>query len=186
MKRPPKPAPAFTLRPGESITFVLPVVPRTKKNSRTHVRKRAKTGNIITVPLPSEAYKTMEGQIVMWARTSLAVNANNLPRLTANGNPCRAERLFLAQPLNCCAIFYREKDLGDAVGYYQGLADALEAAGVVADDKWIRQWDGSRLRKDAKRPRIEVTLRALTQEELERKSEHDDERCPTCGRTDGE
>ena len=39
---------AFTLRPGESITFALPVTPRTKKNSRTHVRKRAKTGNMIT------------------------------------------------------------------------------------------------------------------------------------------
>ena len=161
MKRPPKPAPAFTLRPGESITFVLPVVPRTKKNSRTHVRKRAKTGNMITVPLPSDAYREMEGQIVMWARTSLATDANKSLVLDRNNKACRAERLFLAQPLNCCAIFYREKDLGDAVGYYQGLADALEAAGVVADDKWIKRWWGSDLAKDGMRPRIEVTLTAI-------------------------
>lgn len=160
-KRPPKPPPAFTLRPGESITFVLPVVPRTKKNSRTHVRKRAKTGNMITVPLPSEAYKTMEGQIVMWARTSLATDANKSLVLDRNNKACRAERLFLAQPMNCAAIFYREKEIGDAVGYYQGLADALEAAGVLADDRWLVQWDGSRLRRDANRPRIEVTLTAI-------------------------
>jgi hypothetical protein len=160
MKRP-KPASAFTLRTGESITFVLPVTPRTKKNSRTHVRKRAKTGNMITVPLPSDAYREMEGQIVMWARTSLATDANRSLVFDRNNKACRAERLFLAQPINCCAIFYRDADRGDAVGYYQGLADALEAAGVVADDKWIKQWDGSRLAKDAGRPRIEVTLTAI-------------------------
>ena len=76
---------AFKLRPGESITFVLPVTPRTKKNSRVH----------------------------------------------------------------------------DAVGYYQALADALESAGVLSNDKWITQWDGSRLAKDAERSRIEVTLTAI-------------------------
>lgn len=141
--RPPKPAPAFTLRPGESISFVLPVTPRTKKNSRTHARKRAKTGNMITVPLPSDAYREMEKQICGWAvRLGFAL---------AN----------LAQPLNCCAIFYREKHLGDAVGYYQGLADALEAAGVVANDGWIKRWWGSDLAKDKSRPRIEVTLTAI-------------------------
>lgn len=152
-KRPPKPAPAFTLRPGESITFVLPVTPRTKKNSRTHVRKRAKTGNMITVPLPSDAYRGMESGIKDWARS----RAGEIYR----GPEWYGPYLRLAQPLNCGAIFYRDADRGDAVGYYQGLADALEAAGVVADDKWIRQWDGSRLAKDASRPRIEVTLTAI-------------------------
>ena len=153
-KRPPKPAPAFTLRPGESITFVLPVVPRTKKNSRTHVRKRAKTGNMITVPLPSDAYREMEGQIVSWAHD---IRGNVLVGCVVW---CACE-LNLTQPLNCAAIFYRDADRGDAVGYYQGLADALESAGVLSDDKWIVQWDGSRLAKDAERPRIEVTLTAL-------------------------
>ena len=154
MKRTPKPAPAFTLRPGESITFVLPVVPRTKKNSRTHVRKRAKTGNMITVPLPSGAYREMEGQIVAWA--------HDIPGNVLVGCVvwCACE-LNLAQPLNCAAIFHRDANRGDAVGYYQGLADALEKAGIVADDKWIAQWDGSRLTKDANRPRIEVVLTAL-------------------------
>ena len=154
MNRPPKPAPAFTLLPGESISFVLPVVPRTKKNSRTHVRKRAKTGNMITVPLPSDAYRAMEAGIVSWIAPR-CLRFQDLPW------PVQLRSLLLAQPLNCAAIFYREKNIGDANGYYQGLADALEAAGVLADDKWIVQWDGSRLRKDANRPRIEVTLTAI-------------------------
>jgi hypothetical protein len=32
---------------------------------------------------------------------------------------------------------------------------------VVADDKWIKQWDGSRLAKDADWPRIDVVLTAI-------------------------
>ncbi len=146
---------AFKLRPGESITFVLPVTPRTKKNSRVHARVRGRT-----VPLPSDAYCQMQAQITEWAHASLATSAKSLV-LDWNLQASRASALRLSQPLNCAAIFYRDALRGDAVGYYQGLADALESAGVLSDDKWITQWDGSRLRKDAKRSRIEVTLTAL-------------------------
>lgn len=138
---------AFTLRPGESITFVLPVTPRTKKNSRVHAKVRGRT-----VPLPSDAYREMEAGIVAWARARSIAGI-----LLADAQ--------LSQPLNCAAIFYRDANRGDAVGYYQALADALESAGVLSDDKWIVQWDGSRLAKDAKRPRIEVTLTALDGEQ---------------------
>jgi len=151
-KRTPKPAPAFTLRPGESISFVLPVTPRTKKNSREHIKRRTKHGKLITVPIPSAPYRQMEALVKQEASLAMALLDRRWVAVAW---------LSLAQPLNCCAIFYREKDLGDAVGYYQGLADALEAAGVVADDKWIKQWDGSRLAKDAKLSRIEVTLTAI-------------------------
>ena len=151
----PKPVPAFTLRHGESISFVLPVTPRTKKNSREHVTKRAKTGNMITVPLPSKVYRKMADEIRIWALTSSVLDP------LRKAGPYGYATLWLAQPLNCAAIFYREKNIGDAVGYYQALADALESAGIVADDKWITQWDGSRLAKDAKRSRIEVTLTAI-------------------------
>jgi len=149
MKRP-KPASAFTLRTGESITFVLPVTPRTKKNSRVHAKVRGRT-----VPLPSKVYRKMEADVLVWARTSSVLDPARV------SGPWGYSTLELAQPLNCEATFYRDADRGDAVGYYQGLADALEAAGVVADDKWIKQWDGSRLAKDAGRPRIEVTLTAI-------------------------
>ena len=65
-------------------------------------------------------------------------------------------------PLDCNvnvrALFYREANVGDAVGYYQALADALEAAGVVENDRQVVSWDGSRLLKDNKNPRIELEL----------------------------
>lgn len=61
--------------------------------------------------------------------------------------------------MNCRALFYVERDWnGDAVGYYQAVADALEAWGVVPNDKWITSWDGSRVRIDAAHPRVEVML----------------------------
>ena len=149
---------AFTLRPGESITFVLPVTPRTKKNHGSVIKRGGRKFHI-----PSEAYSTMESLVSEWAKTSLATDANKLPVLDGS-KAIRAALLCLAQPLNCAAIFYRDANRGDAVGYYQGLADALESAGVLSNDKWIVQWDGSRLAKDAKRPRIEVTLTALVGE----------------------
>ena len=140
---------AFTLRPGESITFVLPVTPRTKKNHGSVIKRGERKFHI-----PSEAYTTMESQVVEWVRQNVK------PGVASTLYACQP----ITQPLNCAAIFYRDANRGDAVGYYQGLADALEAAGIVADDKWITQWDGSRLRKDANRPRIEVTLTALVGE----------------------
>ena len=137
---------AFTLRPGESITFVLPVTPRTKKNHGSVIKRGERKFHI-----PSEAYTTMESQVVEWVRQNVK------PGVASTLYACQP----ITQPLNCAATFYRDANRGDAVGYYQGLADALESAGVLSDDKWITQWDGSRMRKDAKRPRIEVTLTAL-------------------------
>lgn len=64
----------------------------------------------------------------------------------------------IAVPLNVTALFYRDRATGDAVGYYQGLADLLERRGIVANDRYLVSWDGSRLLKDAQNPRVELTL----------------------------
>ena len=61
-------------------------------------------------------------------------------------------------PVNVSAAFYRDKLTGDAVGYYQALADALEEGRIVENDRLIVSWDGSRLLKDAKNPRIELEI----------------------------
>lgn len=161
MRKAAQPDPAITLKPGDSIALVLPVIPRTKKNHRQHIKRRTKAGKLITVPIPAAAYKETEAGIVQWARTTIATGANKAPILDRTGKLLRAGKLYLAQPLNCAAIFYRDANRGDAVGYYQGLADALEKAGIMADDKWIVQWDGSRLAKDADWPRIDVVLTAI-------------------------
>jgi len=64
-------------------------------------------------------------------------------------------------PYNICALFYRDANRGDAVGYYQGLADLLEKRGIISNDKWLVSWDGSRLLKDKGNPRVEITLTAV-------------------------
>lgn len=72
----------------------------------------------------------------------------------------------LACPVNVQADFYRAKSIGDAVGFYQALADALEEARIVENDKWIVSWNGSTLLKDAVCPRIEVTITPLAGEQI--------------------
>lgn len=66
-------------------------------------------------------------------------------------------------PVNCCAVFYRDANRGDLVNYLQALADTLEKAGIVTNDRLIVGWDGSRMDKDQSRPRIEVTLTTLAE-----------------------
>ena len=119
------------------ITLVIPGIPRTKKNSGRIVPRGRR--HII---LPSEAWKewcaAVAPQLEVWA--------------------LRNRLQPIASPVNCAAIFYRDADRGDAVGFYQGLADVLEKSGIVENDKFIVSWDGSRLRKDAARPRVEVVM----------------------------
>jgi hypothetical protein len=63
--------------------------------------------------------------------------------------------------VNCEARIYRDRNTGDAVGYYQAIADTLEKIGIVENDRLIVAWDGTRLLKDAENPRVEVTLSAV-------------------------
>lgn len=118
------------------IQFTIPGKPRTKKNHGW----RTKRGR----QMPSHAYAA-------WSKEALL----HLCVLMA-GRPT------IQGPVNCRALFYRDALRGDAVGYYQALADTLEDARVVHDDVLIVSWDGSRLLKDAKNPRIEVVLEVLS------------------------
>jgi hypothetical protein len=86
--------------------------------------------------------------------------------------------LPITQYVNVRALFYRDRLTGDATGYYQALADYLQAprqkdgkttrhgAGIIDDDALIASWDGSRLLKDAANPRIEVTITVLLDEQM--------------------
>lgn len=114
--------------------------PRTKKNSpRIFMNKR--TGKPIFLPsLASEDW------------TSIAVR-----QLLEQG----ADLLSLEVPLNMRAIFYRSREKGDLDNYIHAACDALEKVGAVVNDKWIRQYDGSRLRIDTVVPRVEISLTFL-------------------------
>lgn len=130
------------------ISFTVPGPPRTKKTSNRIVR----AGRFHKV-LPSKAFEE-------WNRVAQMhlANRSNLTNLGEIG---------LALPwrgaINCCATFYRQAAIGDATGFYQALADALQEAGIVENDRLLVSWDGSRLKKDAKNPRIEVVLTEATE-----------------------
>jgi len=116
------------------IQFTVFGAPRTKKNSNRLV----KAGKMRRI-LPSKAW-------TQWVETARTV---------------RDGHWMVAVPettYNIRAIFYRDALRGDAVGYYQGLADLLEKRGILSDDKWLVSWDGSRLAIDRENPRVEITL----------------------------
>lgn len=56
------------------------------------------------------------------------------------------------------ATFYRDALVGDLIGYMQGLADILQKGRVLVDDKLIVSWDGTRMMKDARHPRVFVEI----------------------------
>lgn len=82
-------------------------------------------------------------------------------RITLPGFPFLGLHPLTTERVRCAATFYRDRNAGDTVGYYQGLADLLEKRGVLANDKQIIDWAGSELRKDTKHPRTELTLHVL-------------------------
>lgn len=125
------------------ISFTIPGAPRTKKNHSVIVKDR-KTGTPRVIP--SKQFRDWDDA----AQLHLAV-------IRSSSNAGTIQR-----PVNCMAIFYRDRDVGDAVNYYQALADALEDARIVHDDYLIVSWDGSRLLKDTDNPRIEVTLTEIS------------------------
>lgn len=128
--------------------FVIIGAPRTKK---THNRIFRRKGVKHPVVMPSEAHETWSAVALPQVRLLRGDIARQLGML-----------LPLERAVNVAAAFYRDAERGDAVGYYQALADLLELSGVVSNDSLIRSWDGSRLLKDAARPRIEVRLEVET------------------------
>lgn len=127
------------------VRLVLAGAPRTKKtHNRTFdigKRCRACRRGARTIVMPSEAWERWRDALVPKIRAAL-------PQGWAP----------IAQPVNCAALFYRDAERGDSHGFYQGLADVLQEAGVVVDDCFLMSWDGSRLCKDRDRPRVELAL----------------------------
>lgn len=133
-KRVTKPKPEPRTEGLDSLTLTLYGAPRTKKTSNQLQR----FGGRLKV-VPSKAWmawrdKVKEsGDVEPWMR-------------------------LRDQPYNCYALFYRDANRGDAVGFYTALADLLEELEVVSNDRLIVSWDGSRLLVDVTQPRVEITL----------------------------
>lgn len=144
---------------GGGIHIVLTGVPTTKKTSNRIVR----IGTFYRI-LPSERY-------VEWFKSSMQV----VPHLRDWAHKQGIE-LPMKGPVQVTAIFYRNALRGDLTGYMQAIADWMQApvirpdkrgvskvardgAGIICDDVQIVSWDGSRLEKDARNPRVDITVR---------------------------
>lgn len=118
-------------------SLTLDGIPRTKKNS-ARILRFGKFNKVV----PSKAYLEWRDAV--------------LPQMQRQW-----QRGGIAWPVNVRATVYRDALRGDLLGYLDGIADAMQEAGVVADDKWILGWDGSRLDKDAAAPRVELVIGPL-------------------------
>lgn len=121
-----------------ALTLILLGAPRTKKNHGRVIKRGARKFHV-----QSEAYESWNDSVQKQLAMFRASTDWKLP---------------LRCPLNCRALFMRDAERGDAVGYYQGLADALQNGGIVEDDALIVSWDGSRLLKESENPRVIVSL----------------------------
>lgn len=115
------------------VRLILEGAPRTKKNSPDIIRVRGRR-----MVIPSSAFRAYE-EACLWQLRSW-------------------RRPPIDGWVGCAAIFYRDRDVGDLNNFTSALADILEKAGVLVNDRLIRSWDGSRLEKDAARPRVELLL----------------------------
>ena len=119
------------------MTYLIRTIPRTKKtsNQAAVINGRARV-------FPSAKYRS-------FARAAI-------PQL-------QAQHLIgpITEPVHVQATFYREANRGDLIGYMQALADVLEDAGVLANDRQIVCWDGTAMTKDKEKPRIEISIREI-------------------------
>jgi len=121
--------------------FIIPIEPRTKKNSNTIYRNK-RTGKIQGVG-PSEPYKDYLEDCRPW-----------LSRYP----------LYINQRVNVKAIYYmRTRGKVDLSNLHNALHDLLTDYGVVADDNSniIAGTDGSRVRHDPTFPRTEIAISTM-------------------------
>lgn len=122
--------------PSSFVSFTVYGAPRTKKNHTRILRVRGRT-----VVAQAESHG-------VWANAAILQL-----RAKSHGLPA-----WVRGPVNMRAVVYRECDTGDLGNYLAAVCDALQASGVIANDREIRGFDGSRLAKDAKNPRVEISL----------------------------
>lgn len=113
--------------------------PRTKKNS-----SRIALINNRHVLLPSKAYKAYEKVALM-----------QLARVQAVHGPVS---------VLCRYYLQNRAHWPDLVGLLQATSDILQAAGVIDDDKYIVNYDGSIIAGlDKNNPRVEIIIHQITE-----------------------
>lgn len=124
--------PFSVVRAGDTLEFTICTPPRTSKNSRRGLYRHS----------------------VAYARFRAEIIASIKPESDHLGLP------MPAREYNMAAVFYvdRRGDRADLFGLLQGLADALQAAGVVSDDWQFRTVNGSSVVLGDDCPRVTLTI----------------------------
>jgi len=134
--------------------------PITKKNSPRIVnigpmcRVCGKRGGFPKV-LPSEAYRTWEEDAIrqcMLIKPKLRAAGVELPIV----HPVGIEALFYLAPTKAGAM---RLDCPDLSNLMEAVADMLQEAGILQDDRLIADWDGSR--RLLGEPRVEIFIEIL-------------------------
>lgn len=123
-----------------TISFVIDVIPRTKKNSNRIV----KIGNKRKV-ISSKQYEEFEKECIYKLDNKL-------------------KQLYIEEPINIRAVFYMDtKRRVDITNLLNALDDMLVKAGVIKDDNRniVASHDGSLVLYDKIRPRIEIEIKPL-------------------------
>ena len=122
------------------MTFTIPGHPRTKKTGQRLIKVRGVRRIVpskVTVEWSNDAQLQLQSQFAKY----------------------RGKTFHEGQHWNLRAVFYRSTETtADLVNHLQALCDVLQAAEVVANDRQIRGFDGSRLGVDEANPRVEISL----------------------------
>jgi Holliday junction resolvase RusA-like endonuclease len=134
--------------------FIIVGPPRTKKNHQ-QIRINRRTGARFVAQ--SDAASAWETAAVLQLRTQLHKAPSNDPSGRVVLLP------YFNAPVNMRALIYRDRaGRADLLNYLAAVSDALEVAGVVANDELVAGVDGSRVFIDRERPRVEVELTPLS------------------------
>ena len=131
--------------------FVIEGAPRTKKTSNRVFRVGGKIRIVPSAAHDEWARAAIPQLQLQWARAARTVHIEHGAGRLSIGGP-------LQVPVTVRALVYRDADRGDLTGYMQAIADALERAGVIQNDRLIDSWDGTRRLIDRARPRVEIDL----------------------------
>jgi hypothetical protein len=136
-------------------SFTIYGAPRTKKNHGIHLANGHHLPNPawVTWVKTARVHPPLDPMLMYlhqhWRKLSAAKRAGQ-KRPDAVLPPGRKWRV--------CAVFFRDRATGDLDNFIVGLGDLLQDHGIIDNDKHIVSWDGSRLGKDARNPRVELTF----------------------------
>lgn len=134
-------------KPKYPISFYIPLVPVTKKNSMVMIPRVSKAGRPYAAPIPSKRYRDYE-----------KAAAEYLEQFACN----------IAEPVNIRCIFYMPtRRRVDLTNLLEAIDDVMVKAGVLEDDNCciISGHDGSRVRYDKESPRTEIIIERMVKDE---------------------